>query len=294
MGSDYYCFKVATFDCAVVSDGTNTYHDPAPAFFGNAPREHLDEALRQHGFAQEEWTEYVSPYASMVINTGEHTVLVDTGAGGRLGATGRLIPNLQAVGLTPEEIDFVILTHGHPDHLGGNLDNEGNPAFPNARYVIGQEEWDFWTGEPDLERLGVDEAIKELLITVAQKNLLAVEDQVDLVEGEADIVPGVRAIPAPGHTPGHLAVAVSSASEELLYLSDAALLPIHLENPDWYAGFDLDPEQALASKKLLMEQIAAERVLVQGFHFPFPGLGYISQEGGFWHWDPVESTDRAV
>jgi glyoxylase-like metal-dependent hydrolase (beta-lactamase superfamily II) len=294
MVNECYCFKVGTFDCAVVSDGTNTYHDPALPFFGNAPREPLDEALREHGFAQGEWTEYVSPYVGLAINTGDQSVLVDTGAGGRIGTTGELIRNLKGAGLTPEKINFVILTHGHADHIGGMLDSEGSPAFPNARYVIGKEEWDFWTGEPDLEKMGIADPIKERLIAVAQKNLAAVRDQVDLVDCETEIVPGVRAIPTPGHTPGHLVVAVSSAGEELLYLSDAALLPIHLEHPDWYAGVDLEPEQALASKKHLLERAVAEKALVQGFHFPFPGLGHITREAGAWHWEPIESTDRAV
>jgi glyoxylase-like metal-dependent hydrolase (beta-lactamase superfamily II) len=283
MNTEIYRFKVGTFKCIVVIDGTHAY-PYAPAWFINAPKERLEQVLREHNLDPEQ---YVSPYPSLVINTGQHRVLVDTGAGSMEPTTGKLIPNLQAEGISPEDIETVILTHGHPDHIGGNTDSEGKPAFPNARYVMWKDEWDFWTSSPSLAELELDEHLKQLLLTVAQNNLLPIQGQLDLVDHETTIVPGIRAVTAPGHTPGHMAIAIASNGEELLYLSDVVLHPIHLEQPDWYAVFDFAPEQTVTTRRRLLQQAAAEKALVHAFHFPFPGLGRVIQKGDAWQWQPV-------
>jgi len=290
MGNESFPFKIGAFECIVVNDGTFAYPHPAQIFFFNAHRELLERVLRKHNIDPERWDQYVSPYPSLMINTGQHRVLVDPGAGGFEPTTGRLIPNLQAEGIAPEDIDTVILTHGHPDHIGGNIDSEGNPAFPNARYIIWKDEWDFWTSEPKLAELKVDEHIKEALITVARNDLPPIQDHLDLIDHETEIVPGIRVLEAAGHTPGHIAVAIASGSEQLLHISDAVLHQIHLEEPEWYAAIDLDPEQVVATRRRLLSLAAAEKALVLAFHFPFPCLGYVVRKGEGWQWQPIETT----
>ena len=273
-----------------VSDGTHTYAPPtfpppATFLFANAPKEHLEQTLREHNLQPEQWTEWISPYICLVVNTGKHQVLVDTGAGGLDPNTGKLLQNLQAAGIAPGDIDTVILTHGHPDHIGGNVVSEGKPAFPNARFVIWKEEWDFWTS--DLAELKVEEHLKELLLTTARKNLPPIQDQLDLVDHETEIVPGIRVVAAPGHTPGHMAVVIASDGEQLLYISDAVLHPIHVEQPEWYAAFDFAPWQVTITRRRLLNKAAAEKALVLAFHFPFPGLGHVIQKGEQWKWQPI-------
>ncbi|MBN1135068.1 MAG: MBL fold metallo-hydrolase [Anaerolineae bacterium] len=288
MSTSYRC-KIGNLACTVMSDGTYTYRDPARVLFANAPQEHLDRALRERGLDPVEWKELVSPYPALLIRTDRHLVLVDTGAGDMAPTTGKLIPNLRDVGVDLEDVDMVILTHAHPDHIGGSLDREGRPMFPKARYVLSRAEWDFWTSEPDLSSLQMGEPFRKHMIACARHNLPPLQSQLDLVEGETEIVPGIRVIPAPGHTPGQVAVAVHGAGEQLLYIADAALHPIHIEQPGWYAAVDIAPEQALVSRRQLLERAVAEGALVHAFHFPWPGLGYIARTRDAWQWQPLET-----
>ena len=295
MGSESFRFKIGAFECKVVRDGTLAYPYPAKnvfiGFFVNATEESLREVLREHNLNIDQWKEYVSPYVSLLINAGERQALIDTGAGGFAPTTGKLISNLQVGGVAPEDVDVVILTHCHIDHIGGAIDSDDKPAFPNARYVISREEWDFWTSEKAAEAVAKlkigNEHVKEGLITGPSEKLLPIRDQLDLIDHETEIVPGVRVVEAPGHTPGHMAVAVTSGGEELLYISDTVIHPIHLQRPDWYSAVAIDPRQVVATRHRIFERAVAVKTLIHASHFPFPGLGYVVQEGEGWRWEAL-------
>jgi glyoxylase-like metal-dependent hydrolase (beta-lactamase superfamily II) len=284
-------FQVGTFKCTIISDGTFTYPYPAQNtfinFFVNAPQEPLKQVLERHSLDPERWEQYISPYPCLVINTGQHLVLVDTGAGSFAPTTGQLMPNLQTEEMTPTSIDRVILTHGHPDHIGGTIDTEGNPAFPNARYILWKDEWEFWTSEPNLDDLKISDHGKELLVQVAQDKLLPLRDQIDLISHNTEIVPGIRAISAPGHTPGHMVVNVQSGRDQLLYISDTVLHPIHLEEPDWYSAVAIYPRHVVETRHRILEMASKENVLTLASHFSFPGLGHVIKNEEGWHWQPI-------
>ncbi len=283
MSGETYSFRIGSVQCVAVCDGSFSY--PTNWFFSNVPQEDLERELRAR---QLEPDQIISTYTCLLIKTERNKVLVDAGAANLAPTTGELQRNLEKAGVKATEIDTVLLTHGHPDHIGGAIDAEGRPAFPNARYIMWKTEWDFWTaGEIDLGTMAVPEVVKNRLRSAAQRCLPPLEKQIELLERETEIVPGVRAIPAPGHTPGHVVIAVTSGREGLLDLADAVLHPLHLEQPSWQTAFDLEADQAAQTRRQLLDRAAAEGMKVRAFHFPFPTLGQVVTRGKGWAWEPA-------
>lgn len=290
-----YEFSIGTVECTVVSDGSYAYPNPGQAFFANADEDGLATVLERYGIDLASWETFVSPYPCLLIQTADHTVLVDTG-GGDLGEhTGKLQSNLRAVGADPTAIDRVLLTHIHPDHVGGNLDADGTPAFPNAQYLVPDREYEFWLNDPDLSELQIPDHIKEAMITFAETQVrpLGETERLDRLPNEpTEIVSGIRTLPTPGHTPGHVAVEVTSEGETLLYLVDLVFFPAQIERPEWYAAFDLDPTTLVDSRRTLLEQAVAEDTLVMAQHFPTPGLGHIERTKTAYEWEPLLGSNE--
>jgi glyoxylase-like metal-dependent hydrolase (beta-lactamase superfamily II) len=285
MKPDTHRFKIGAFDGLAVSDGTFAY--PAGLFFANARKEDYEQRLRERQLPLEQ---IITPYVCLYLDTGQHRVLVDTGAGKFAPTAGRLIQNLRTEGIDPETIDTVILTHAHADHIGGNLDSAGNLAFPNARYVMSRVEWDFWTSNPDLSSLNCGDHLKQVLLQYAAEMLPPIRRRLDLVDGEEEVVPGIRTIAAPGHTPGHLALEITSQGETFIDAVDTFLHPVMIERIEWFSVVDIDPEQTVASRRRVLERATETGAMVLSFHFPFPGLGHpIRNENGF-AWKPIVSA----
>jgi glyoxylase-like metal-dependent hydrolase (beta-lactamase superfamily II) len=296
MDAGTFRFRVGEFECVSVSDGGLNY--PLQSLFSNVPLERVQEALRQLDLPTSQVT---TPYTCLYIETGEHRVLVDTGAGD-LGAhaaqvfpgldhstsvTGLLLENLRDSGVEPSEIDTVVITHAHPDHVGGTLNETGELVFSNAHYYISEMEWDFWNSDTATTKA------PPFMVDAARRNLRPLEDRLTFVGDASEVVPGVSAIATAGHTPGHIALSIASEGERLLHVSDAVLYPLHLEHPEWTPVFDILPEQASASKYRIFDLAAEEIALVFAHHFPpFPNLGYVRKQEQGWRWQPIDTQGR--
>lgn len=291
MEPTYYRFTLDQFTCVAVSDGGFNY--PIGAFFTNASKEQVEEALRRAGLPTDR---VYTPYTCLFVDTGEHQVMIDTGAG-QLGSaasamfpgldhatsvTGRLVAHLRAADIDPISVDTVVITHAHPDHVGGTLDDDGELVFPNARYVIGRDEWAFWMSETAAEQAA------PVMVDIARRILEPMRDRAELVEDGDVVAPGIRIMATPGHTPGHVALAITSGIETLLHVSDVVLHPLHLEHPEWVPVFDMLPGEAAASKQHTFDRAADQQMLVFGHHFPpFPNLGRIRRREERWLWQPL-------
>jgi glyoxylase-like metal-dependent hydrolase (beta-lactamase superfamily II) len=249
---------------SVMSDGGFAY-PPAVLFPSLTPDEltaALGDSLTDEGLL-------FTPYNCGLVESGGALVLLDAGMGpvaAEVGApAGRLLVSLRERGIQPEDIDIVVISHAHLDHVGGVMTN-GSPRFPMSRHLLSRDEWSFWMTDECERRLPADYA--ESLIGAARGHLPVLHDAglLELIDGETDVVAGVKLLPAPGHTPGHMSVSVSTEEESVLYLADVFLHELNLRHPDWISVVDVDAELTIATRMRLFDQAAVGRSVVTAFH----------------------------
>ncbi|HET7680836.1 MAG TPA: MBL fold metallo-hydrolase [Xanthobacteraceae bacterium] len=227
------------------------------------------------------------PFTALLVNTGSKLVLIDTGSGGQIAATaGTFNANLAAAGIAPEQIDIILISHFHPDHINGIKTKDDELYFPKAEIKVPQAEWDFWMDESLPGRAAPE--IKGYVLN-ARRIFRNIAKDVTRFSPGAELAPGITAINASGHTPGHTAFSVASGNDSLLVLSDTSNHPkLFVRHPEWQPVLDMDGHDAVMTRRKLLDRAAADRMLVQGYHFPFPASGHIVRSGSGFELVPVE------
>jgi glyoxylase-like metal-dependent hydrolase (beta-lactamase superfamily II) len=279
----FYRHKVGDYELTQISDGARTIPMPE-GFVRNVPRE---QALAAAEAAYMPKGQVTIPFNPVVVNTGPRLVLIDTGyLPGTSPTTGLFQANLGAAGIDAKAIDIVVLSHLHSDHINGVRTAEGGLAFPNAEIKAPAQDWAFWMSDENMSKATND--MMKGYFANTRKVLSDIVGKVTRYEWGQEVAPGITALDASGHTPGHTAFAVASGSARMLVQSDVTNIPeLFLRNPDWHVAFDIDPNKAVATRRKFYDMAAAEKALIAGFHFAFPSLGHVEKDGAGYRLVPI-------
>lgn len=257
-------FKLGAFDVTTLLAGNRTVGNPQEIFGTNATAEEFAAAAAAAFIPADKAQFYFTP---TIVNTGAELVLFDTG----LSPEG-IVGALAAAGYSPEQVDVVVLTHMHGDHIGG-LSGDTGATFPNARYVTGAAEHNHWMAAADEN---FDAKVKPL------------SDKMTMIENGGAVATGITGLDAFGHTPGHMVYRLESEGQSLAITADTANHFVwSLAHPDWEVRFDADKAAAAAARKSVFGMVASDRIPFIGYHMPFPALGYVEAAGDGFHYVPA-------
>jgi glyoxylase-like metal-dependent hydrolase (beta-lactamase superfamily II) len=279
----FYKYKVGSVEVTAVYDGIwRKPHDPT--FIKNASVEETKAALARAGLT----TEFMPiPLTVIVLKIGDKHIMVDAGSGvGQWQANATNLPaNMKAAGIDRSQISTILVSHFHPDHVWGLMEKGTSaPVFPNAELIVNGAEYNWWTESGRVEKLA--EGRKAAGKRIADN--FPTWKNWKLVDNNAEIAPGVRLIAAPGHTPGHSAFLVTSGKEQLMVSNDTMYVPALLApHPDWQGSYDQDGPMAVGTRRKLIDQVIADKMMICGAHFPFPGAGAFVKDGDAYAFTPV-------
>ncbi|WP_127562030.1 MBL fold metallo-hydrolase [Nioella ostreopsis] len=258
-------FTLGQFEVTTLLAGTTPRENPQGIFGTNVSPEEFSEVSAANFLSTEVSQFFFTP---VVVNTGAQLVLFDTG----LNPAG-ITDALAGAGYSPDQVDIVVITHMHGDHIGG-LSDGATPTFPNARYVTGQAEFDHWD-------MAGNEGFEGKVRPLAENMTFLDPDQ--------DVVSGITSVAAYGHTPGHMGYHIESDGARLMLFADLANHPVwSLARPDWEVRFDMDKAMAAESRRRVLGMIAADRIPAVGYHMPFPALGFVEANGDGFRWVPEQ------
>jgi glyoxylase-like metal-dependent hydrolase (beta-lactamase superfamily II) len=278
----FYRYKVGDIEVTAINDGFA--QRPLEGFVRNAELSQVQQAM-QEAFLP--GNALPITFNTLVLNNGGRLTLIDTG-NGDMGAptSGRWMANFRAAGFDPAQVNTVVISHFHGDHINGLRLKDGTAVFPNAEVMVPAAEWTFWMDDARMNQ--APEGMKGAF-QGARRVFGPIANNVKRYEMDKEVVPGLTAVAAPGHTPGHTVYMLSSGNGKLMIMSDTTNHPaLFVRNPDWAAVFDMDPDQARATRRRLLDMAASERAQVAFYHAPFPGTGHIAKDGNGFRFVPVQ------
>jgi glyoxylase-like metal-dependent hydrolase (beta-lactamase superfamily II) len=286
----FYRFKHGSMQATVVSDGILPLGDPSGSFLGSS-KEEIGKMLTDNFLSP---TNVILEQNILVMNTGDKLVLFDTGMGSSTmfgPTTGKLLATLKSAGIDPKDIDAVVATHAHCDHVWGIMGDDGSRHFPNAQIYISQADFDYWTDEA---KLGMkDPAYMKPFVEGARKNLLPNRDRMVFIKDGQEFLPGIQAMAAPGHTVGHTIYMITSDGKSLAAIGDLTHHQVLLvEKPRIEFAYDTDSKQSANTRVRVLDMLAANRIPLIAYHFPWPGVGHVAKNGdGFRYYpSPLEMS----
>jgi len=271
----FYSYKVGS-DIEIISIYDGIWQKPHDeSFILGATVDDVQEALRNASLADEH---VPIEFAFTIVKTGGKTILIDAGTGGQLAPTaGLATAGMKAAGIAPGDIDTILISHLHPDHIFGLMEKDTNAqVFPNAEILVGETEYNFWTEPGLIEKLpeGRQGLAKRIQATFPNWN------NVSQFSSGSEVAPGITAVDTFGHTPGHQAFRVSSGDDQTMLLGDMIVVPaLFLPNLDWQLSFDADKDMATKTRKAMVEQAVSDNMNIAGYHFGFPNSGKIEKDG---------------
>jgi glyoxylase-like metal-dependent hydrolase (beta-lactamase superfamily II) len=287
----FYRFKLGSAECTVVSDGQLPLGDPNSAFL-NIDKAEIARELKDNFLPV---SNAVLEQNVLVVNFGERVVLFDTGMGSDtlFGAgTGKLMATLRQASIDPTAVDAVVMSHAHIDHCGGLIGAGGKRNFPNAQYFIGEADFNYWT---DDSKIPANYPARPHFLDQARNNLLPVKDAMHFYKDNEQILPGVTALSAPGHTVSHTIFMIESDGKQLCYVGDLAHHPVLLlERPRTQFAYDTDPVQSAESRVRMLTMLSANRVPLLAYHFAWPGVGHVSKDGEGFRYFPTQVQMESV
>lgn len=277
----HFRFSIGDVRLTILFDGF--FSTPTSGLGVNADPAEVQAFLSQHFLSP---TDGYSHTNHLLIETGDATVLVDVGSGNRwFDTTGRLLDNMEAAGVDPADITHVVITHAHPDHIWGIRDDFDEAIFPDAEYIIGQSEYDYWMQDGLVNRV---EAAEQQFVVGAVNSLNVDGAEWTLAGDGYEVTSGVRLISTPGHTPGHMSIMVESGDKSLIALGDLmSHAYTNFAHPEWFNSFDSDGDLTVQTRLRLLDMAAADRIAVLGYHFPFPGVGHVQRDGDAFRFIPA-------
>ncbi|MBK1658656.1 MBL fold metallo-hydrolase [Paracraurococcus ruber] len=279
----FYRFKLGGMTVTTVHDGFRDL--PVQGFVRNAPLEDVQRVLAESFLST---TTYRIPFTVTFVETPRGLVVFDAGNGVTpAGATmGRMMENMRAAGLDPAAVQTVIHSHFHGDHVNGLLDAQGARAFPNAEIVVPAAEWAWWSDTGNESR--TPEGQRPTFANAARR-FAPYNGRVRQVADGAEVVPGIRAVAAYGHTPGHTVYHLADGGAEMMFVADTINRPeLFARRPDFHAVFDFDAPMAEASRRRIFDRVSADRIRITGYHFPFPANGYLAKDGNGYRFIPAD------